>query len=448
MSALSYLGTYASRRTVQAYRRGLTRFFQVVCPDDLGEGLEVAAERYVERAKDGGDVEGDLGRFFAASKQAAPKTLGLLLSSVRVFLTENGVEVPEVLWRRLRRRRKGSRAVTSFRVPSVAELRRILTHMDAKGRALFLMMASSGMRIGEALALRLGDVELEDSEGKAKDPVLVRISSRSAKSGNGRIGFISYEAAEALQEWLRIREKYLGAAVGKSSIHGKSRVDDRVFPFDAGVAHMQWRGAVSKAGLAKRDSGSGKWTLTPHSLRKFCRTRMGSVIQQDVAEALIGHEAYLTEVYRRHSVEDLAKYYREAEPALLVFHAAEEISNLRKEVRKRDEQLQQLVNGLAKDNLEAREQNRELMRQLGEHRELIDRLESELSDLRAYQEKNAYIWERGVDGALDDPEFLKDLGQKAMIVMLGREKYEEVRALLGQNSMDKNTTELDPKSRE
>jgi integrase len=432
MSALSYLETYASRSTVLAYRRGLTRFFQVVCPADLGEGLEVAAQRYVERVKKG-DVEKDLERFFAASKQAAPKTLGVLLSSIRVFLTENDVEVPEVFWRRLRRRRKGSRAITAFRVPSVAELRRILTHMDVKGRALFLMMASSGMRIGEALALRLGDIEVEDSEEKIRDPVLIRISAGSAKSGNGRIAFISYEAREALQEWLRVRENYLKAAVGKSSIHTKNPVDERLFPFDPGVAHMQWRGAISKAGLGKRDPTSGKWTLTPHSLRKFCRTRMGSVIQQDVAEALIGHEAFLTEVYRRHSEEDLAEFYKEAEPALLIFHAAEEVSNLRKEVRERDKQLQQLVNGLAKDNLETRDQNRGLVQRLTEHKELIDRLEAQLSDLRAYQEKHAYIWEHGFDEALDDPEFLKDLGQKAMIVMLGREKYEEVKALLNQD---------------
>ena len=89
---------------------------------------------------------------------------------------------------------------------------------------------------------------------------------------------------------------------------------------------------------------------------------MGSMIQQDVAEAIIGHEAYLTEVYRKHSEDDLAGFYKQAEPALLVFHAGEEVAALRKEVQNRDAQLQGLVNGLASDNLELREQNRQLSR--------------------------------------------------------------------------------------
>ena len=52
------------------------------------------------------------------------------------------------------------------KVPSNAELRRILTHMDAKGRALFLTLATSGMRIGEALKLKLSDLALNEEPPK------------------------------------------------------------------------------------------------------------------------------------------------------------------------------------------------------------------------------------------------------------------------------------------
>ena len=43
------------------------------------------------------------------------------------------------------------------------------------------------------------------------------------------------------------------------------------------------------------------------------------MIPVDVVEALMGHEGYLTEVYRRYSIEDLAKFYKQGEYALLVF---------------------------------------------------------------------------------------------------------------------------------
>ena len=80
------------------------------------------------------------------------------------------------------------------------------------------------------------------------------------------------------------------------------------------------------------------------------RTRMRTVIPVDVAEALMGHEEYLTEVYRKYSVDDLAKFYLQGESALLIFTEAEEAGKLR--VEERNKQLQILVSGLATENLE------------------------------------------------------------------------------------------------
>jgi integrase len=67
----------------------------------------------------------------------------------------------------------------------------------------------------------------------------------------------------------------------------------------------------------------------PHTLRKFFRTRLGAVsIPIDVVEALMGHEGYLTEVYRRYSIEDLRKFCLKGESALLVFMEAQEVTKL------------------------------------------------------------------------------------------------------------------------
>ena len=79
---------------------------------------------------------------------------------------------------------------------------------------------------------------------------------------------------------------------------------------------------------------------------------MGALIPIDVVEALMGHEGYLTEVYRRSSVEDLAKFYIQGESALLIFTEAGEVSKLRQEVEDRNKQLQTLVNGLTAENME------------------------------------------------------------------------------------------------
>ncbi|MEM0172794.1 MAG: hypothetical protein QXE05_12915 [Nitrososphaeria archaeon] len=78
---------------------------------------------------------------------------------------------------------------------------------------------------------------------------------------------------------------------------------------------------------------------------------MATVIPVDVVEALMGHEGYLTEVYRRYSVEDLSKFYKQGEYTLLVF-AGEEFSKLRAEIEEQNRQLQQIINGLISENMQ------------------------------------------------------------------------------------------------
>ena len=212
-------------------------------------------------------------------------------------------------------------------------------------QALFLLLESSGLRIGEGLQLKLDDLLLKEN------PARVQVRGEYTKTGNSRHAFISREAKEALTEWLKVRVKYLDAATRKSHKYDKSREDNRLFPFESSTAYMIWRGALKKAKLAQRDKSTNIRKLHPHVLRKFFRTRLGAVIPVDVVEALMGHEGYLTEVYRRYTVEDLAKFYLQGEPALLVFTESAEVIKLRQDVEERNKSLQTLVAGLSNKNL-------------------------------------------------------------------------------------------------
>lgn len=80
-----------------------------------------------------------------------PEDVGFAVSAVKTFLLENEVELPELFWRRLDGRGEGTRALTIDRVPTNLDLRKILEHMPIQGRALFLILSSSVMRIGETL---------------------------------------------------------------------------------------------------------------------------------------------------------------------------------------------------------------------------------------------------------------------------------------------------------
>ena len=155
------------------------------------------------------------------------------------------------------------------------------------------------MRIGEALQFAREDLDLNH------DPVKITLRGEYTKTGNSRIALVSGEAKEAIEEWLNVRRQYLEATSSKSHKYGKSAEDARMFPFLSPTAYAMWSNALGKVGLLEKDVSTKRNTMHVHVLRKFFRTRLGAVIPVDVAEALMGHEGYLTEVYRKYYVEDL-----------------------------------------------------------------------------------------------------------------------------------------------
>ena len=338
MEPLKYLETYDSENTVKAYKQALNVFLSNI----YGEGeITKLATRYLRETR---NYETDLQDFLAEINGRPPTTVRLYISAVRTFLIENKVDLPQIFWRRLSRRVKGSMARTIDKVPSNIELRRIVSHMPVHGKALYLALASGGMRIGETLQLDLSDIDLDN------DPVKISIRGEYTKSGNPRVAFISGETKEHIEEWLKYRTEYLKSA-SKRSRFGKSTEDTKLFPFSLSTAHFIWNNALDKSGFNQRDSSTKRHQIHPHVLRKFFRTKMGSAIPVDVAEALMGHKGYLTKVYRRYSIEDLAKFYKQGEPSVMIFGRKEEIASLRKEVEDRNKQLQTLVNGLTADNI-------------------------------------------------------------------------------------------------
>lgn len=358
----AFLNQYKSDRTRRSYRDAVKDLFR----SEFGEAknLDHQAEEYFSSGR---DYEESLKQFLQSIDTLAPKSIRLKLSAVNMFLIENDVELSQKFWRRLKRKVKGSRALTIDKIPSNQELKRIVMHLPIQGKALFLMLASSGMRIGECLQLTLKDIDLD-----AK-PIRIQLRGEYTKTGNPRLAFISNEAGDTMREWLQNREQYIKTAVAKSSFP-KTTENDRLFPFTSSVAYIMWRGALKKARLSERDPSTNHRKVHPHVLRKFFRTRLGAVIPVDVTEALMGHEGYLTEVYRRYSPEQLAEFYLKGEHALLVFTEAQELGKLREEIEGRNKQLQTLVNGLTSENLELKNRLSKVEVEITELKKAIEKM--------------------------------------------------------------------------
>ncbi len=344
---IDFLKTYSCELTRQQYRYIISSFLSSVNGSEIKSSqLEEPAERYFKGNR---NYQSDVENYFTTMAGRPPKSVQSNLAVIRTFLVENEVELPLRFWKSLNRRRKGSRALTLDRVPTTEELKRILQHLPLNGKTLLMVLASSGMRIGEATQLKISDIDLN------KDPPLVMIRGEYTKSGNSRIAFISSEAKEVLQEWLRNREAYLKRAVARSGNHFKDPKDERIFPYDKIMFNVQLTEALSRTGLYERDSRTRRVTIHPHSLRKRFRSLMATAIPVDVVEALMGHEGYLTDAYRKHSEAQLAEFYKKGEPTLAIFNDGEENARLRDELAQKEKTIQTLLTGHTVELIELRQ---------------------------------------------------------------------------------------------
>lgn len=154
-------------------------------------------------------------------------------------------------------------------------------------RALWLVLSSSGMRISEALSLTKEDYDF------SVKPITIIIPAIETKTQAERITFISKEAYAAIQKTNFFEARSLST-----------------------VESYFWK-LRNKLNLIDRYAGTRNYKVNIHSMRAYTRTQAGK-INQDFAEALLGHEGYLRQ-YVRLEKKDMVNYYSKLEPKLKIF---------------------------------------------------------------------------------------------------------------------------------
>jgi len=298
-----WLQEFRKETTQGTYLSALRRFKEELSVEDLGE--------YVKKDP---DVIGDIRRFLRSLEDRPSKTVGTYAGAVKLFMQEHGLKIPDEDWRKIRRRGfmpKRVKAETRDRKPSKIQLKQVLNYADIKCRSMVLFLASSGARIGETLQLKIEDFNLD-----AEPPEAV-IKGEYTKAGvGGRIVYFSYEARDAIKDWLRIKD----TTTRKS---GGTYKSERMFPWDSNTARFMWNTACEKAGLGARDSNTGRRIYHLHSLRKFFRTKIG--LDLDITHALMGHAEYLDASYLRLEQDrEIARVYLEVMPNVSVYEVEDQ----------------------------------------------------------------------------------------------------------------------------
>lgn len=325
----NFLNKFNSKNTKASYKSFLNNYFKV---------LKTNPETYFNSKR---DYKKDIELYLNHLKDTPPLSIRGSLSCIKSFLSENDIDFKDKYWKSISKRIKGSKPWTEKKIPSPNELKRILTHGDARSRSFFLILLSSGMRIGELCQIRIKDLYLNEK------PTRIRIQGKYTKSGDARDTFITDEAKNSLKEWLNIREDYIKKNVESLNIRfdykiTKPEKEERVYPFKPSAGRTMWNHLIKKCDLFELDDSTKRLKMNVHRLRSYFRTKLGDIIRTDVIETLMGHEGYLTGSYRDYDINTLRKNYLKGCHKLLIFETEADISEVKEELLEKDKQIRDM----------------------------------------------------------------------------------------------------------
>ena len=336
---LEFLETYKEKKNShKCHRLNLKYYFNYV---------KVDPSKYFKKKR---DYSTDYAEYAKTMTHLSRCTRASRLGTIKLFLEENDITIPK---KTLRKTKIKNKPQTIDEIPSIEELKQILSHGNCKDRALFLFAATSGCRIMEILQLKFVDIpsiRKHERNEKIIFPVKVYIRSEISKNEEPRITFISSECWETLIEWLKERENYLNTAAKRiNHRYKKDTKDDRIFPFSYSIAYKGWHRLLRKANFLDKknkvgiDPSTGIARMHLHVLRAFFKNRLISAnIQERYIETILGHIGYVGGAYDKYDDKTLADAYSQGEHALLVFTSTPDLSGVHAEMKEKDQRISDL----------------------------------------------------------------------------------------------------------
>jgi integrase len=181
-----------------------------------------------------------------------------------------------------------------------SEIKKLVDYSTPKRKALYTVLLSSGMRIGETLGLKKRDFDFSG------DRICITIPAKLTKKNTQRQTYISKEAEHYLMPIIkRLNQDEL---VFSSNKDIRKSVDNEILNF--------WN-LRKKIELDVKYDNSTLHKITLHSFRAFFETHASNTHGLEYAHALIGHSGYLEQYYRL-SDEDRIEKYIELEPKITI----------------------------------------------------------------------------------------------------------------------------------
>jgi integrase/recombinase XerC len=285
----------ASDETLRAYLREASDLGAFLAGDAPGEGAE---GKGIDWAK---VCAADLRRYLSARYRGRKaSTLARKVSAIRAFfafLAAHG-EAGANPAAGLGAPRREMRLPEFLPVDEMMAFLRSLPARDEAGKreaAILELLYSSGLRVGELVSLRKGDVSFEEGT--------VRVTGKGRKT---RVVPAGSKALAALADYLAARKGPAGPGTGGRG--GPMFTNARGGPLSARSVARILAGALRRARLGRH--------LSPHGMRhSFATHLLESGADLRAIQEMLGHASLsTTQRYTRVNVSHLVKAYEEAHP--------------------------------------------------------------------------------------------------------------------------------------
>ena len=241
-------------------------------------------------------------------------TVSNSLKAIRLLLEMNDVSLN---WKKIRRVLPRARRYALDRIPTVNEIQEIVEAADLRGKALTLVLASSGIREGAIEYFRVKDYTAIEREEKVVAGRLVVYNGDPERYTT----FISSEACHALHKYLNFRREH-GEDIKMSSPlfrdkfdpikgqygHGKQDSRNVVIPMTAPSVRQYYNRLLFSIGI--RNERKRRHEFSVHGFRKFFKTKaeIGGMKPINV-ETLMGHSTGISDSYYRPTENELLEDY-------------------------------------------------------------------------------------------------------------------------------------------
>lgn len=228
---------------------------------------------------------------FLISLNLSVPSIKLYMAGLRSYLAYYDIDVVPS---KFKRKVKMPKAYREDEEPiDVKDIRNILLVCNNRRlKAYILILASGGFRAGEALAIRLKDIDYSAS------PTKVHVRKEYSKTRVSRDVYISDEATKYLKDWLNWKYRDKGSEQQTKA----PKPDDLVFSVYTVKGPVNTRNLYAKivkefekllaiAGMDERkeDGLRKRRKITLHSFRRFVKSVISDQVGQDYSEWFLGH---------------------------------------------------------------------------------------------------------------------------------------------------------------